>query len=134
MDLVNVSPGNGLLLDGTKSLPGSMLICHQMCTLTNTCTVIMNSIRNMCSEITLLKLLLHLPGAYELMLPVIGDNDPRSRTSVKMKYFHSLMHRLMYDRHMSDDLLLDILTNIRTLTNLTSISAILQQSKIVLSV
>ena len=42
----------------------------------------------------------------------------------------------MYDRHIldDDDLLLDILTNIRSLTNLPYISAILQQSKIVLGV
>ena len=67
----NVGSENGVLSDGIKPLPEPMLTCHDRCPLALiweqvSQEVPINLIRNMCSEITLVELLVrHLPGANE---------------------------------------------------------------------
>ena len=66
---INIYSGNGLLHDDTTPLPDPMLTYHQMYSVAFTCQqVLMNWIRHMCSEFTLLRLLPHLLGASGLML------------------------------------------------------------------
>ena len=77
-----IGAGNGLLPDGTKPLPESVLMSSkvlvgiQLRAISH--KVLMNQIHNMCLEITVLKLL-HLPGANELtqcgLVTPYGDTD-----------------------------------------------------------
>ena len=64
----NIDSGNGLLPDGTQDIVhlSSNVFCV-IYTRTLSQEVLLNIIRNMCSEITLLKFLPHLPGANELI-------------------------------------------------------------------
>ena len=82
---VNIGSGNGLLPNGTKSLPEPMLTSSDVfCGIhfrVISQEMLINLIRNMCSEIVLLKSPPHLPATSELTL------SPLIITSIKL-----LMH------------------------------------------